>query len=159
VPIRNKVLDLGAIKTAEQGIEILRQDTRGPGICAVIEGQVAITRRLPNGATFFYYLGGPGFWFGEVGVLTETDAVVSATARTRVRYLLLPADDQNTDTLDLQLSQHEVAQMIGCSRQTVNMVLSDLQKKGLIEVSFRKITICDLRALLSAAVPPDSDTH
>ena len=213
--IRDQVLNLGVIKTAEQGVEIIQQDTLGPGICAVSEGQVAITRRLPGDATFFYYLGGPGFWFGEVGVLTETAAVITATARTRVRYLLLPIaifnkaaaerpelyrvvadmalkrslevyramaeahilmpgerlqqrliamarllhlDDQKADMLDLQLSQQEVAQMLGCSRPTVNTILSDLQKKGLIEVSFRKISIVDLPGLVKAAAPADGDS-
>lgn len=51
------------------------------------------------------------------------------------------------DTVELALSQTDLAAMIGSSRQTVNMLLKKLVGEGLIDVEFRKISILDPSAL------------
>lgn len=47
----------------------------------------------------------------------------------------------------LQLSQEEVGYLAGLSRQVVNGTLKKLEKKGLVEIQFRQISIVDMPAL------------
>ena len=47
----------------------------------------------------------------------------------------------------IHLSQEQLAQMLNCSRQTVNQELQRLEKKNILRLSFRKIEILDLAAL------------
>lgn len=63
----------------------------GKSAAKMLEGQVAVTRRVAAAREFFFYLGGPGFWFGEAGLLSNKAALVTVTARTAVRALFLPA--------------------------------------------------------------------
>lgn len=43
--------------------------------------------------------------------------------------------------LDIHISQDELAELSGLSRKTVNIVLKELQAKGLIETGYRKVTV------------------
>ena len=47
----------------------------------------------------------------------------------------------------IHLSQEQLAQMLVCSRQTVNQELQELEKQGVLKVAFRKIEILDLNLL------------
>ena len=60
------------------------------GLFAVLEGQVQLVAAMGTGDEALVHVGGPGFWFGEFGVLTGNQTVVTAIAHTPVRALLLP---------------------------------------------------------------------
>lgn len=194
------LMDNSMLRLMEAGQVLIAEETRPTGFFALLEGQVAITRQIADKGEFFFHLGGPGFWFGETGLLNKKVAVITATARTKVRTLFLPISSfeqivdaepryyrlivklvltrqallmrniaqGNTlppedylrirladisdmihlegfskDTVELALSQTDLAAMIGSSRQTVNMLLKKLEGEGLIEVEFRKIRILD----------------
>ena len=47
----------------------------------------------------------------------------------------------------IHLSQEQLAQMLTCSRQTVNQELQALEKQNILRLSFRKIEILDLAEL------------
>ena len=47
----------------------------------------------------------------------------------------------------IHLSQEQLAQMLTCSRQTVNQELQRLEKQNILRLSFRKIEILDITAL------------
>jgi len=51
----------------------------------------------------------------------------------------------------LPFSQSSLARMVGISRQTLNLLLSVLDRAGLITVSFRRITVNDVRGLRARA--------
>jgi CRP-like cAMP-binding protein len=198
--LKSQILDNSLARKYEPGRVISTEDHRQSGLWGVLEGQVAITRRVASDNEFFFHLGGPGFWFGEAGLLNRKVALVTATARTKVRALFLPAakfdqivdnqpryfrwfaelqttryalilrhvaqsaglpveeylrvrladisdvihaDGAEAEIVELALSQSDVANMIGASRQTVNGLLKQLETEGLIEVSFRNIRILD----------------
>lgn len=202
--LQNLMIDNSMLRFAEQGQVLITEERRPTGLFALLEGQVAITRQIGDEGDFFFHLGGPGFWFGESGLLNQKYAVITATARTKVKTLFLPASsfeqivdaepryyrsivklvlaryailmrtlgqsnslppeeflrirlaDQSDmthsegfsdETVELALSQMDVAAMIGTSRQTVNMLLKKLESEGLIEVAFRKIKILNPKAL------------
>jgi CRP-like cAMP-binding protein len=52
----------------------------------------------------------------------------------------------------LPMSQEEIGYLTGLSRQTVNQVLKNLERKGLIKVGFRHLTILDLPSLINFVV-------
>ena len=47
----------------------------------------------------------------------------------------------------ISISQQELANLIGCSRETVSRILKDFKKRGLIETARQKIIIKDLTGL------------
>jgi CRP-like cAMP-binding protein len=64
--------------------------------------------------------------------------------------LLLQRRTAPTDgPVTLNISQAELAVMIGVSRQTLNSLLSDLRREGLVETSFRSIRVLDPTRLRS----------
>lgn len=52
------------------------------------------------------------------------------------------------NTASIQLSQDDLASLLGASRSKTNKVLKTLEAKGLIELAYGKITITDLDQLL-----------
>jgi CRP/FNR family transcriptional regulator, cyclic AMP receptor protein len=54
-------------------------------------------------------------------------------------------------TLNLPLSQAEIASMVGASRQTVNRVLQQMQSMGLLQTEYNRIIVHDLGWLRSLA--------
>lgn len=203
--LQSLILERSIIKEIEKGEVISKEDEQPTGLFAVLEGQVAITRRTGDDSSFFYYLGGPGFWFGELAPLADVTTVVTATARSPAQIVFLPItqfqniiandpqyyrcfaqlaltraalvmrtlseasglspieclrnrlsdvaalfhQDGSDGPIELALSQSDIAQMIGSSRQTVNALLQDLDRDGLIKVGFGKITINDRIGLKS----------
>ncbi len=57
------------------------------------------------------------------------------------------AQNQGVTMINFALSQQELANIIGSSRETVARILSDFKKQKLIEVNSQKITIIDLNGL------------
>ena len=53
-------------------------------------------------------------------------------------------------TLDIRLSHQEMASIIGSTRETVTVVLGQLQKENLIQIARRRVVILDLRRLAEA---------
>ena len=51
------------------------------------------------------------------------------------------------ETNTIHLSQEQLAQMLTCSRQTMNQELQALEKQNILRLSFRKIEILDLAKL------------
>ncbi len=202
--LQSSLLDNSMIRLVEENQVLIAEETRPTGLFALLEGQVAITRQIADRSDFFFHLGGPGFWFGESGLLNKEYTNITATARTKVKTLFLPAssfekivgaepryyrlfvqlvlsryaivmrhlgqsnsfppeeylrirladlsdmihaEGFSTETVELALSQTDLAAMVGSSRQTINMFLKKLESKGLIEVGFRKIRILDPCAL------------
>ena len=73
--------------------------------------------------------------------------------RERVIHLLLELVEkygQRSETgidLNIRLSHQEMANIIGSTRETVTVVLGQLQTEGLIRIARRRITICNLNTL------------
>lgn len=66
----------------------------------------------------------------------------------RVAKLLIREYEAGGDTmLDLYLSQSDIAQMVGASRQSVNQILGHLVNRGYVEMQGRTIVIKDVAAL------------
>ena len=53
--------------------------------------------------------------------------------------------------IDLHLTHSDLAAMVGTSRQTMNVTLHDLERKGAINLNHRKITITDEEELKALA--------
>ncbi len=96
-------------------------------------------------------------------VLLQTRLLALApNATTRLAYfLLLWAREQGQQTstgvrIPLSMTQEELGEIICATRETVNHVLADLQRRGLVRVESRSILlrrIPQLRALVSADFP------
>lgn len=64
------------------------------------------------------------------------------------------APDQGTFDLRVRLSQTDLAAMLTLSRQTINKELGRLVDAGVIELSYKRITILDSAALRRVATTP-----
>lgn len=73
--------------------------------------------------------------------------------RERVIHLILELVEKYGRQLDggvelnIRLSHQEMASIIGSTRETVTVVLGQLQSEGLIKIARRRITICNLYQL------------
>ena len=63
------------------------------------------------------------------------------------KYLLDLAQQDGANQLELTLTQDELAAFIGASRVSVNRVLGDLERRGIVEIRRRHIVILDRERL------------
>ncbi|AOM83668.1 Crp/Fnr family transcriptional regulator [Salisediminibacterium beveridgei] len=81
------------------------------------------------------------------------EGLVFHNVQTRIIYTLVYMAEKSSETekgkvhLTLGLTQEEIAAMVGCSRQTVNQILKELQEWGWISLKSRKITILEIEKL------------
>ena len=202
--LQDEILTSSAQRQYSKEEIIFREDQAAIGICAVIAGEVAISRMAGAANECLLHVGGPGMWFGEVSVLIRRETAVTARTLTDTEILVLPSaeferiveenphyyrsfatpalqrsqimlrmiagsqnlspeqylrlrladlaelwisDSQRDTEVEVSLSQSQLAQMIGASRQTVNALLKKLESDGLIRTKFRKIVISDIDGL------------
>ncbi|RFS29244.1 HTH domain-containing protein [Acinetobacter cumulans] len=102
----------------------------------------------------------PQFWF-HIAQLTsqklrfaflELISIQTQNIRQRLaqRLLFILNGYGNHITIEqrsIHLSQEQLAQLLICSRQTINQALQELEKLGVLKVAFRKIEILDLALL------------
>lgn len=83
---------------------------------------------------------------GVLRYISDTKLMApEARVRARLAELLLlqrPLVPQS-GLVTLKVSQVDLAAMIGVSRQTLNELLKQLEKRGLIEIAFRSICVMD----------------
>ena len=92
----------------------------------LIRSMAAVLRRITDQASDFVFLDLAG----------------------RVAKLLIREYEAGGDTrLDLPLSQSDIAQMVGASRQSVNQILGHLVSRGYVEMQGRTIVLKDIAAL------------
>lgn len=207
--LQDLILDRSILRNYARGQAIQVEDAPAPGLVAVLDGQVALLRRVGDGEEALIHVGGPGFWFGEIAVHFDK-AVVTGIAQASVRTLVLPkgefdrivedepryfaafahtvferfrimlryyaesvrlspdyrlrlrlaslADLRRGEkatpgrTVLLDLSQAELAEIVGLSRQRLNSRLKALEKQGWIELSPRRIRVLDPNGLRASAV-------
>jgi CRP/FNR family transcriptional regulator len=80
-------------------------------------------------------------------------SILGLSARIALRLIELSEVDTNgrENLLSVQLPQSELAAMTGASRQSVNSILQQLQRSGVIRIENRRIVIADLPALTRIA--------
>ena len=102
----------------------------------------------------------PQFWF-HIAQLTSQKLrfaflelisiqTQNITQRLAQRLLFILNGYGNHITIEqhsIHLSQEQLAQLLVCSRQTVNQELQELEKRGVLKVAFRKIEILDTALL------------
>ena len=85
----------------------------------------------------------------------EQYSTQSLEQRLATRLLMLAAShgvpSQQGLKIDLHLSQETLAQLIGATRQRVNTILKDLERKGLVEQRYGSILIRDTAKLEALA--------
>jgi CRP/FNR family transcriptional regulator, cyclic AMP receptor protein len=91
---------------------------------------------------------------GTVRRLTgdAADLVFLDAPRRVVKLLLTQALDESagpgqTLVVHLEMTQSELAERVGASRQTVNAALQGFQRRGWISIDQRDVTLCDVPAL------------
>lgn len=90
-------------------------------------------------------------------LLLEGNVLLSLEERLASRLLLLAQNalqggtDKPRHTLGL--SQEDLSQMLGTSRQSINKVLREWEVKGWIERHYGGITLCDLESLERLSIP------
>jgi CRP-like cAMP-binding protein len=81
------------------------------------------------------------------------DASANLTLRQQlIKRLILHSSNYGhmfsmTQTTEIKVSQESLAMMINSSRQTVNQLLKELEKQGLIRVNYGRIALLDTQAL------------
>ena len=96
-------------------------------------------------------------WTSE---LYEETAFLTAPARLAKRLISLATQHGSggANNLELRISQSELAQFLGVSRQIVNQHLQDWRRLGWVEVSRARLVIRDLKGLESIAAEQPSDS-
>jgi CRP/FNR family transcriptional regulator, cyclic AMP receptor protein len=83
------------------------------------------------------------------------DALMSLPARCAKMLLVLMehhgVPNENGILIDLKLSQEELSQMLGRSRQSINQEIRKLEEAGIVETSYSRFVIRDVPALTAIA--------
>jgi CRP-like cAMP-binding protein len=88
--LREQVITRSSVRSYAKGQLLSLEGSPPKGLFAVLEGQVQLVAAMGTGDEALVHVGGPGFWFGELAVLSGNQTLVTAVAHTPVRALLLP---------------------------------------------------------------------
>lgn len=80
-------------------------------------------------------------------VLLETNALLPLEGRLANRLLILAQAEDHSISPELRLSQEDLSQMLGMTRQSINRVLKLWESEGIIERHYRGLRILDFPAL------------
>lgn len=80
-------------------------------------------------------------------ILLETNALLPLEGRLANRLLLLAQDGGEQITPELRLSQEDLSQMLGTTRQSINRVLKLWESQKIVERHYRGLRILDFPAL------------
>jgi CRP-like cAMP-binding protein len=207
--LQQRILSRAAVRRYAKGQVIQLEDGQSAGMIAVLEGQVSLLRHVSDDEPVLIHVGGPGFWFGESGLLLEGEPVVTAVAQSAMRALVFSkvefdrviaeepryypefarlalerlrilmrylaeairlspdyrlrmrladlAELQRAQTtaegaaVVLNLSQSELAGIIGLSRQKLSGRLRRLRDEGWVELGPRRIRVLDPSGLRATA--------
>lgn len=206
--LQDTILRRGALRTFSREQIVQREGRPSLGLFAVLEGRVSILRHVGDDDPALIHVAAPGFWFGELGILSG-EAAVTAVAMTSVQAFVLPkaafdrivdeepryyphfarivlerfhivmrflaeslrlspdyrlrlrladlAETKRAQTASdgpgvlLDLSQSELAGLIGLSRQKLNGRLKRLEEEGWVELAPRRIRVLDASGLRATA--------
>jgi CRP/FNR family cyclic AMP-dependent transcriptional regulator len=215
--LQERILAKADVRTFAKGQVIQHEDAHSAGFMVVLEGQVSLLRHVSDDEPVLIHVGGPGFWFGEVGVLLEGSTLVTAIAQSPLRVLVLAkteferivaeepryyaefarlalerlrilmrylaetirlspdyrlrlrladlAETQRSQTkaegtsVLLDLSQSELAGIIGLSRQKLSGRLRRLQEEGWVELAPRRIRVLNPSGLRATAADGFASGH
>lgn len=98
--------------------------------------------------------------------LAEDLHTLSLRARLAKRLLELDRDFGNSmfrnehgAVLGLPMSQTELADLLGSSRQRVNLELKSMEREGLISIGLRSVSVCDTDALALLCFSDSTASH
>jgi CRP/FNR family transcriptional regulator len=150
-----------------RGEHLFMEGENGDSLYVVIDGKMKLTRAAADGRENLLSVIGPGEMFGELSLFDPrprtssasavTDALVFTDVPGRVAKNLLDLADrfgqQETDGLHVHhdLTQEELAQLVGASRETVNKALADFAARGWLQISARSVLILDAERLRKRA--------
>ncbi|MGE8561713.1 MAG: Crp/Fnr family transcriptional regulator [Acinetobacter sp.] len=112
---------------------------------------VAIQNLLQQYPMFWYHIAQLTsqklrFAFLEL-IAIQTQSLTQRLAQRLIFILNGYGNHLMVETNTIHLSQEQLAQMLTCSRQTVNQELQALEKQNILRLSFKKIEILDLPKL------------
>ena len=138
-------------------ISLIDQQPRSHDAIAIRTARIL---HIPDAAIHTLLAVQPKFWF-HIAQLTsqklrmaflELISIQTRTIRQRLalRLMLILHGYGNHILIEknvIQLSQEQLAQMLTCSRQTINQELQALEKLGVLKLAFKKIEIIDQEQL------------
>ena len=139
------------------GISLVDQQPRSHDAITV---QKSVILHLPSANLQLLLQQHPQFWF-HIAQLTsqklrfaflelisfQTQNIKQRLAQRLLFILNGYGNHLSIEQNSIHLSQEQLAQMLVCSRQTVNQELQELEKQGVLKVAFRKIEILDFNLL------------
>jgi CRP-like cAMP-binding protein len=215
--LQDRILSRAVVRSFAKGQIVQLEERESAGLIAVLEGQVSVLRHVSDDEPALIHVGGPGFWFGEVGVLLGEPTLVTAVAQRPLRALILSkgefdriiadeprhyaafarialerygillrylaetlrlspdfrlrlrladlADIRRSQTsaagqaVELDLSQSELAGLIGLSRQKLSGRLRRLRDEGWVELGPRRIRVLNPSGLRATAAHGLAQEH
>lgn len=91
--LRRELLDHSEIRSFRRGTWIYLQGDPPRGLWAILEGDVSFSKVGGSGSEILFHVGGPGLWFGVLGVLTGLPLGLAITAVTDVTLLFVRRKD------------------------------------------------------------------
>ena len=160
-----------------RGHTVFAEGEPGDRLYIIISGKVKIGRRSPDGRENLLTIMGPSDMFGELSIFDPGPRTSSATTITEVRAVSMDRDALRAWIADrpeiaeqlLQLAQRfgtqeggalrvthdltqeEIAQLVGASRETVNKALADFAHRGWIRLEGKSVLISDSERLARRA--------
>ena len=76
VPLQEGIVRGSVVRSFAKGQILSLEDSPAKGLFVVLEGRVRIVHTLSGGEEALYYIGEPGFWFGELALVATRNTVV-----------------------------------------------------------------------------------
>ena len=160
------VLALARRSTYRRGEVVFHRHDPADSVHLVVKGRFDVRIGTPVGDTVALGIRGPGETFGELAVMTEGERSATVTAlepgetlvvrgselrRLARRVLELANVFGTAPPISIPLIQEDIAALAGTSRATVNRVLRDAERRGIVELRRGRTVVLDENALARLA--------
>lgn len=90
--MQSRLLAVAKERNCRAGQALYRFGDTGRGLFGVIEGWVTVGVAADHGQETLVHAAGPGFWIGDLALLSDRTRLVTISAVSPVRFLFIPAE-------------------------------------------------------------------
>ena len=90
--MQDRLLAVASERNCEPGQALYRVGDTGGGVFGVIDGWITLGVAADHGQETLVHSAGPGFWIGDLALLSERTRLMTISAVNAVRFLFIPAE-------------------------------------------------------------------
>ena len=153
-----RIASVAVPRSLPKGVRVFHEGDTSDACYIVRAGDLRVTREHSDGRAIALATLGPGDIFGELAMLDGGSRSASVETLSDSELLGLPASDvrrviathaipEDRQGVTVRMTQADLAQLAGTSRESVSRFLATLERAGVVAVGRGRVTVIEPRRL------------